>query len=347
MPIAVKSERVNQQIPIEVSIDVNSPITAENLNQSDAVKDLLDKMKYPLSKLDKEWVSIHQQLKHLPHSKMMRLVKAGHLDKKFLKVDKLRCPHCIISTQARTPSRYKPSKNQGKSHIRQYHHNVPGACVSTDQVVSAVPGIIPQVKGNIMKAFYCGATVFVDHYSDYTYVHLMRDNYCASLLEAKSAFERLCGTFQVRVSGYHGDNGRYADAAFRQDIEDNNQSLTFCGVVSHHQNGIAERRIGLLQQLARTSILAAKNKWPGVVTVSLWPFALKAAARTMNLYYLDNNGLSPVEKMSRMTRSHVRLRNEHPLFCPVYVLDKKNHNSYGTPKWEPRSRLGIYCGHSP
>ena len=92
MPIAVKSERVNQQIPIEVSIDVNSPITAENLNQSDAVKDLLDKMKYPLSKLDKEWVSIHQQLKHLPHSKMMRLVKAGHLDKKFLKVDKLRCP---------------------------------------------------------------------------------------------------------------------------------------------------------------------------------------------------------------------------------------------------------------
>ena len=177
---------------------------------------------------------------------MMRLVKASHLDKKFLKINKFKCPHCIIVTQARIPSRYKPSKNQEKFYIRQKYHDVPGACVSTDQLVSTVPGIIPQVKGKLMEAFYCGVTVFVDHFSDYTYVHLMRDNYCASLSETKSAFERLCGTFQVRASGYHGDNGRYADAAFRQDIEDNNQSHTFCGVSSHQQNGITERRIGLL-----------------------------------------------------------------------------------------------------
>ena len=198
-------------------------------------------MKEPLTKLDKEWMAIHYQLKHLPRSKMLKLVEAGHLDKKFLKVSKLRCPHCIIATQARTPSRYKPCKNESTSPIRKAHHNVPGACVSTDQLVSPVPGIIPQIKGKLMKAFYCGATVFVDHFSDYTYVHLMRDNFGASLLEAKSAFEQLCGSFQVRVSGYHGDNGRYADAAFRQDIKDNNQRLTFCGVGSHHQNGITER----------------------------------------------------------------------------------------------------------
>ena len=115
--LACTSDRVNHQITIEVSVDVTSPVTAENLNQSDAVKDLLDKMKDPLFKLDKEWISIHQQLNHLPHSKMMRLVKADHLDKKFLKVDKLRCPHCIIVTQAKNPSRYKSFKNQGKSHI--------------------------------------------------------------------------------------------------------------------------------------------------------------------------------------------------------------------------------------
>ena len=141
-PLADTSSRVNHQIPIEVSVDITLPSTAENLNNSDAVKELLDKMKEPLSNLDKEWISLHQQLNHLPHSEMMRLVKAGFLDKKFLKVNKLRCPHCIIATQARTRSRYKPSKNQEKSHIRQKHHDVPGACVSTDQLVSAVPGII-------------------------------------------------------------------------------------------------------------------------------------------------------------------------------------------------------------
>ena len=85
-PLADTSSRVNHQIPIEVSVDITLPSTAENLNNSDAVKELLDKMKEPLSNLDKEWISLHQQLNHLPHSEMMRLVKAGFLDKKFLKL---------------------------------------------------------------------------------------------------------------------------------------------------------------------------------------------------------------------------------------------------------------------
>ena len=67
--------------------------------------------------------------------------------------------------------------------------------------MSAVRGITPQAKGKIIKAFYCGATIFVDHHSDHTYVHLMRDKFDVSLLEAKSAFEHLCGSFQVKVSG--------------------------------------------------------------------------------------------------------------------------------------------------
>ena len=41
------------------------------------------------------------------------------------------------------------------------------------------------------------------------------------------------------------------------------------------------------------------------------------------------------------------LRNEHSLFCPVYVLDRKNHSGRGTPKWHPKSQVGIYCDHSP
>ena len=81
--------------------------------------------------------------------------------------------------------------------------------------------------------------------------------------------------------------------------------------------------------------------------MSLCPFALKIAVRKMNLYFIDKNDLSPVEKMSRVKRSHFGLRNEHPLFCPVYTFDRKNHSGLGTPKWEPESKVGIYCGHSP
>jgi len=39
----------------------------------------------------------------------------------------------------------------------------------------------------------------------------------------------------------------------------------------------------------------------------------------------------------------------HTLFCPVYVLDSRLHSAGGPgpPKWEPRSRIGVYLGHSP
>ena len=41
-------------------------------------------------------------------------------------------------------------------------------------------------------------------------------------------------------------------------------------------------------------------------------------------------------------------KEEHTLFCPVYCLDAKLQGGIGgIPKWEPRSRLGIFVGHSP
>ena len=39
---------------------------------------------------------------------------------------------------------------------------------------------------------------------------------------------------------------------------------------------------------------------------------------------------------------------EHTFGCPVYILDSKLQSDLGgIPKWEPRSRLGIYVGNSP
>jgi hypothetical protein len=37
------------------------------------------------------------------------------------------------------------------------------------------------------------------------------------------------------------------------------------------------------------------------------------------------------------------------MFCPCYVLDSRLHNagSIGLPKWEPRSNIRVYLGHSP
>ena len=111
----------------------------------------------------------------------------------------------------------------------------------------------------------------------------------------KVAFDRLCATFQVRIMRYHGDNGRYADKDFRRDILDKTQSLTFCGVGSHHSNGITERRIHILTEFTRVFVLYTKLKGPTIITDKLWSFVLRVAYRVMNRFFLDEDGKCPTE----------------------------------------------------
>ena len=233
---------------------------------------------------------------------MCRLIEHRYLDNIFKKVSRLCCPDYIIFTQAKIRWQFKSTKNSIKSYIRKSQHNAPGACISTDQIVFPIPGIILQVKGKIMKAFFYGAIVFVHHKSDYTYVHLMLDNFCAFLLGIKVSFERLYTAFQIRIIRYHGDNERYNNKDCRQNILNNNHSIIFCGVKSHHSTEITERQIRLSSELTRVSILYAKLKWHGVITEVLWPFALKVSCRIINLLFLDEHSKYPREKESRIDR---------------------------------------------
>jgi hypothetical protein len=54
----------------------------------------------------------------------------------------------------------------------------------------------------------------------------------------------------VTVKHYHADNGIFADNKFREEVRESKQTLSFCGVNAHFQNGIAERQIRELQDHA-------------------------------------------------------------------------------------------------
>ena len=51
----------------------------------------------------------------------------------------------------------------------------PGDGVLVDHIVSAQPALIPQISGFITIHRFWGCTTFMDHVSEYVYVHLMRD----------------------------------------------------------------------------------------------------------------------------------------------------------------------------
>jgi len=86
----------------------------------------------------------------------------------------------------------------------------------------------------------------------------MRDLTLDETILAKHAYERFLSSIGVTSKAYHADNGRFADKGFCDNCVASNQVITYCGVGSHHQNGIAERKIKELMLRGRTLLLHAK-----------------------------------------------------------------------------------------
>ena len=105
-----------------------------------------------------------------------------------------------------------------------------------------------------------GATTFVDHVSDYMYVHLMQDLGLDETLLAKEAMEKVMSQAGRNVKQYHADNGRFADNSFINAINSKDQKITFCGVGAHHQNGIIENKNKMLTLGAHTLLLHGMNE---------------------------------------------------------------------------------------
>ena len=304
----------------------------------------------PLSPAEQEFLDLHHRLFHLPYAIMFRLAKAGFLPKHLLRVKDRPppCASCLFGTQHRSNWRSRSSKHGKKSTLRKEDLNHPGQCVGVDQMISAQPGLIPQEKGNLTRARIWACTVFVDYYTGYVFVALMRDLTAESTLAAKKEFEHRCAIRGIRIQHYHADNGRFAEPAFVQECKRCKQDLTFCGVGAHHQNGISERKIKDVTLIGRTLLLHAMRYWPEYITIMMWPFAAKCAQERMNNLHVNMDGESPDMLFSDTKAVNVQLKHYHTFGCPVYILDSRlQSNPKGVPKWEPRSRLGIYVGHSP
>jgi hypothetical protein len=157
---------------------------------------------------------------------------------------------------------------------------------------SSTPGLIAQKKGipTLLRNKYL--TVIVDHYSRFTYIHLHTAITSEETVKAKHAFECVAQNAGVIVKHYHTDNGRFADKAFLSDLEAKGQTLSFCGVRAHFQNGIAERRIRNLQEIARIMLLHACNKWPSAMNTALWPYAIRLTCAKDNSTLLQGLNLS-------------------------------------------------------
>jgi hypothetical protein len=222
----------------------------------------------------------------------------------------------------------------------------PGDCVSVDQYVSSVPGRLPNTMGKEpSKLKYHGGTIFVDHASSFIFLVNQSSLRVGETLQSKIAFERFAQTCGHRIKSFRADNMPFASKEFKADLITKGQEITFSGVGAHHQNGVAERAIQTVTQWARSMLLHQALHWPDQTRLDLWPFALEHAVYLWNHLPSRDSLLAPMELFSGATFDNFdHIQKARVWGCPVYVLDPKLQDGNKIPKWDPRSRRGMFVG---
>ena len=125
------------------------------------------------------------------------------------------------------------------------------------------------MQGFLTRQRYRVATIYTDHFSNLSYVHLQKGTGSDETLASKVAFEAYAKSHGVTVNHYHCDNGRFSDRAFVRNIKSQGQTISFCGANAHFQNGKSEKRIRDLQDAARVCLIHAKHRWEDAITTNL------------------------------------------------------------------------------
>ena len=292
-----------------------------------------------------EFLKYHHKFNHCSPKRMQLLARSGVIPRRLANCPVPVCSACLYGKATRRPWRTKPSNSPRDAIIP----TKPGEVVSVDQLEANVAGLVAQMAGRPTHARYKVVTVFVDHATNYSFVHFQKSSSAEETIEGKELFEHYATSMGHNIKHYHADNGIFASKAWKDHCISKHQGLTFAGVGGHHQNGVAENKIRLLQSQARTMLIHAAKRWPQAVTANLWPYAIRIANESTNelpsLAFKD--GRTPLQAFAG-SRETTNPQFWQPFACPVYVLDTKLQTAgaiFG--KWKDRARVGLYLGRSP
>jgi hypothetical protein len=238
-----------------------------------------------------------------------------------------------------------PSDLDGTIGALKINHLKPGAQVSVDHFESRVLGRTFDSFGKVTSDTYKGGCIFVDHSSGYVHVEHQVGFSAIETIRAKQEFERYSVSVGVYIESYLTDSGTFKATSFVQHIKNHNQRIHYCGANAHHKNGVAERAVRSISNMARALLLHASSHWKNGIDATLWPMAVKYAVHLFNCLPNDQQ-LCPADLFTGGLVPRHRLLSLHVWGCPIYVLDPRLQAGQKIPRWQPRSRQGIFVGFS-
>lgn len=90
-------------------------------------------------------------------------------------------------------------------------------------------------------------------------------------IAAKDAFKRMAVSNNIQMYHYHYDHGLFDTDALKLSIYTSEQTIYFCGVNVHHQNGKHERYIGEITTCTCISLIYTSHQGHATTHASIWP----------------------------------------------------------------------------
>ena len=171
---------------------------------------------------------------------------------------------------------------------------------------------------------------FIDDYSRYGYVYLMRrkSETFEKFKEFKTESEKQLGKSLKVLRSDRG--GEYLSDEFLGHLIENGILSQLTAPGTPQQNGVAERRNRTLLDMVRSMMSYS------TLPLSFWRYALQTACCILNQVPTKSTPRTPYElwKGKKPSLGHMRIWG-----CPAHILDKDGK------KLEPRSKLYIFVGY--
>ena len=259
-----------------------------------------------------------------------------------------KCEICEIARARRRSAGAKRSQPTDSVPSLRVDDLEPGDCFSVDQYESSVRGRLPHTRGREgTSSRYRGGTLFYDHASGKIFARHQVSLDATDTISSKRSVERESLGSGVFVKEYHSDNGIFSSKDFEEALMNDEQFIKKSGVGAKHQNAVAERAIGTVQNMARAMLLHVRIHWPEEFDSAHWPFALDYAIWIYNhIPIADKANMCPDEIFSKTKLGCWALRRARVFGCPTYVLDNRLQDGKKIPKWQPRARTGMFLGFS-
>ncbi|XP_073039009.1 uncharacterized protein [Primulina eburnea] len=176
--------------------------------------------------------------------------------------------------------------------------------------------------------------VCVDDFSRFTWVSFLREK-SDTFTAFKTLHAKITNLHDLRVDKIRTDHGKeFENSHFTSFCEKRGINHEFSAPKTPQQNGIAERKNRILQEMARV-MLSSKN-----ISKRFWAEALNTACHISNLVYLRSG--STMTSYEIILGKRPKLKYFHFFGCVCYVLNDRDHLA----KFDSKSDKCIFLGYS-